>query len=73
MMISHFLRYIVLWTVIMAASAENVNINSDTPPSQDDNAENDEPKTPSTNKNGQWQTYFADKRPVSQKKRWKSK
>lgn len=57
----------------MAASADSVNTNTDTPTSQDISFENDGPKSPVSLQSGQWQTYVSDKTPVSQKKTWKSK
>lgn len=57
----------------MAASAGSVNINSDTPPRQNDEVEIEEPRTPAPTQSGQWQTYISDRTPISQKKIWKSK
>ncbi|XP_045623476.1 RUN and FYVE domain-containing protein 2 isoform X2 [Procambarus clarkii] len=57
----------------MAASSVNVNINRDTPPHQDIDAESEGSKTPVSVHNGQWQTYMSDKTPVSQKKTWKKR
>nr|XP_027227074.1 RUN and FYVE domain-containing protein 2-like isoform X2 [Penaeus vannamei] len=57
----------------MAASADSVNTNTDTPTSQDISFENDGPKSPVSLQSGQWQTYVSDKTPVSQKKTWKKR
>nr|XP_053644151.1 protein RUFY3-like isoform X5 [Cherax quadricarinatus] len=57
----------------MAASAENVNINTDTPLYQDNDAESEDSKSPVSVQNGQWQTYMSDRTPLAQKRTWKKR
>lgn len=57
----------------MAASADCVNKNSDTPTFQDNDGEPEEAKSPASLHSGQWQTYFSDKTPISEKKSWKKR
>lgn len=57
----------------MAASADIVNTNGDTPTFQDNDGNQEDPKSPTSLHSGQWQTYFSDKTPVSQKKSWKKR
>lgn len=59
----------------MAASADSVNILADSNVLENFGKENNAVKEDSfsTLTSGQWQNYFSEKVPISQKKIWKSK
>lgn len=62
-------------SVIMAASADGVNKHGDGPPAapQDITAGEEPAPTPTSTHNDPWQGYVSDKKPVSEKRKWKSK
>lgn len=59
----------------MAASADGVNKHGDGPPAapQDIIAGEEPAPTPTSTHSDPWQGYVSDKKPVSEKRKWKSK